>query len=642
MPERQIYIEPMPLGEAQQLWRDKLEALGAWKPLGGETLSVDDALGRVTAGPVFARVSSPFYHSAAMDGVAVRFEDTLGASERSPRRLAAGYDAVYVDTGDPLPEGFNSVIMVEDIDELEGGDIEIIAPATPWQHVRVIGEDIVETELILPENQRIRPQDISAMLAGGITEAEVRKRPVVALIPTGNELVEPGALLKKGDIIEYNSRMLAGMVREWGGEPLRYGIVPDSLDALKKYIQDAAGKADLVVVNAGSSAGSEDFTYHAVRELGEVYVHGVNTKPGKPAILGAVGGRPVIGAPGYPVSAWLVFMLFARDLIHRMQGLTPTPPERVEARLSRQLASQLGPEEFVRVKLGRVDDNIVATPLQRGAGVLMSLVKADGIIRIPSGSEGLPAGGNVEAELLTTRDVLDGTVVCIGSHDNALDLLASFLKRTHPDLSLSSAHVGSMGGLIALARGEAHMAGSHLLDERTGEYNVPYIKKHLGGTKTVLVNLVYRVQGFIVPKGNPKGISGFADLARPDLSFVNRQTGAGTRLLTDLHLRRAGIEPTKVNGYAHEEYTHMGVASAVLTGVADTGLGILAAANALGLGFVPVAEERYDLVIPERHYDTQKVRAVVDLIRKDAGFREAVGNMGGYDTRDMGKEMWRS
>jgi molybdopterin molybdotransferase/putative molybdopterin biosynthesis protein len=641
MNERRIYIEPMPLGDAQRLWREKLEALGAWSTLGAETLAVDGALGRVTAGPVFARVSSPFYHSAAMDGVAVRFEDTLGASERGPKRLAVGRDAVYVDTGDPLPDGFNSVIMVEDIDELESREIEIIAPATPWQHVRVIGEDIVATELILPENQRIRPQDISAMLAGGITEIMARRRPVVALIPTGNELVEPGALLKKGDIIEYNSRMLAGMVREWGGEPLRYGIVPDSLEALKKYVMDASGKADLVVVNAGSSAGSEDFTYHVVKELGEVYVHGINTKPGKPAILGAVGGKPVMGAPGYPVSAWLVFGLFAKGLVYRMQGLVPPPVEKVEARLSRQLASQLGPEEFVRVKLGRVDDNVVATPLPRGAGVLMSLVKADGIIRIPPGAEGLAAGGSVEAELLGPRDALDNTVVCIGSHDNALDLLASFLKRRRPELSLSSAHVGSMGGLVALARGEAHMAGCHLLDERTGEYNVSYVQKHLAGTKSVLVNLVYRVQGFIVPRDNPKSIAGFSDLARPEVSFVNRQAGAGTRLLTDLHLKRAGIDVSKVRGYDHEEYTHMGVASAVLTGVADTGLGILAAANALGLGFVPVSEERYDLVIPERHYDTDKVQAVVELIREDAGFREAVNSMGGYDTRDMGREMWR-
>ncbi len=641
MPDRRIYIEPMPLGGALALWRKRLEALGAWNSLEPEELAVDDARGRVTAEPVFASLSSPFYHSAAMDGVAVRFADTIGASERSPKRLAVGPDAVYVDTGDPLPEGFDAVIMVEDIDELAGGRIEIIAPATPWQNVRVIGEDIVATELILPVSHRIRPEDVSAMLAGGLTSVNVTRRPVVALIPTGNELVEPGVALRKGDIIEYNSRMLSGMAGEWGARAVRYGIVPDNLDTLKKYILDAAGEADLVVVNAGSSAGSEDFTYHAVKELGEVFLHGVNIKPGKPVILGAVNGRPVIGVPGYPVSAYLAFRLFARELVYRWQGTTPPAAEIIGARLSRQLASPLGPEEFVRVKLGRVGGNVVATPLSRGAGVLMSLVRADGIIRIPPESEGLAAGSMVEAELLTDRETIDNTIVCIGSHDNALDLLASFIKRRHPGLGLSSAHVGSLGGLLALARGEAHMAGSHLLDEATGEYNVSYIKKHLAGIETVLVNLVYRVQGLIVGRGNPKGIKDFEDLARPDVTFVNRQAGAGTRMLTDLKLREAGIEAASVRGYDNEEYTHMGVASAVLSGVADTGLGILAAARALGLEFIPVAEERYDLVIPAEHYESENVRALMEVVREDAAYRAAVEAMGGYDTRDMGKVMWR-
>ena len=637
MSTRRVYIEPTPLDDALRIWRERLEAIGAWAPMTGETLGVDDALGRVTAGPVAAKISSPFFHSAAMDGVAVRFTDTVGASERSPMRLALGEQAVYVDTGDPMPEGMDSVIMVEDIDDIDGENIEIIAPATPWEHVRVIGEDIVATELIVPQSHYLRPVDVAALIAGGITELSVRRRPNVALIPTGDELVQPGAIMRRGDILEYNSRMLSGMAREWGANTKRYDIVPDSPEHLKKYIREAVAGHDMTVVNAGSSAGSEDFTHRVISELGEVILHGVNIKPGKPVILGVIDGKPVIGAPGYPVSAYLAFRLFARELIYAWQGLTPPAPEVVTARLSRQVSSPLGQEEFVRVKVGRVGGGFIATPVARGAGVLMSLVRADGIFRVPANSEGVGAGSEVTAELLRPKSEVENTIVCIGSHDNALDLLANFLKTKHSELSLSSAHVGSLGGIMALKRGEAHMAGSHLLDEETGEYNVSYLKKHLSEKRPLLINLVYRVQGFIVPKGNPKNIKSFEDLKRPDVSFVNRQAGAGTRLLTDLNLKRLGLAPSEVKGYDHEEYTHMAVASAVLTGVADTGLGILAAATALGLDFVPVAEERYDLIIPEEFVETPMITALLEVIREDKGFREAVESLGGYDTRDMGR-----
>jgi len=640
MSDRQIYMSLTPLDDALRLWRERLDAIGAWTPLGAETVSVDEALGRVTAAAVAAVLSSPFYHSAGMDGVAVKYTDTFGASETSPKSLVIGEQAIYVDTGDPMPEGMDSVIMIEDIDELAGGSIEIIKPATPWQHVRVIGEDIVATEMIMPENHLIRDVDAAALIAGGLTEVSVRRRPKVALIPTGDELVQPGALLKKGDILEYNSRMLAGMAGGWGADAVRFGIVPDSVDALKKYIEDALRDSDLIVVNAGSSAGSEDFTRRAIAELGEVLLHGVNIKPGKPLILGTVGGKPVMGVPGYPVSAWLTFRLFAQELIYRWQGRVPPASEYVSARLSRQAASPLGQEEFLRVKLGKVGGNLMATPVSRGAGALMSLVRADGLVRIPAGMEGLGAGSTVEAELLTPKDTIEHTLVCIGSHDNALDVLGNFLKKRHPEMGMSSAHVGSLGGIMALAKGEAHIAGSHLLDEETGDYNVSYLKKYLKDKRPLLINLVYRQQGFMVLPGNPKGITKFEDLKRPDVVFVNRQAGAGTRLLTDLHLKRVGIDPSDVKGYDHEEYTHMGAASAVLTGVADTGLGILAAARALGLDFALVAEERYDLVIPLEHAGLPMVAALLDIIRNDADFKAAVESLGGYDARDMGMVMW--
>ena len=651
---REIYLEGTPLHEALTKWLTRFDSEESGRPLPGEIIQVKDSLGRITAEAIIAKISSPFYHSSAMDGYAVRFVDTFGASETSPKRLRAEEQAVYVDTGDPMPDGFNAVIMIEDVNIVgakskgqsaksekdESGYIEIISPATPWQNVRVIGEDIVATELILPENHRIRPVDTGAMLAAGYTEVAVRRKPKVVIIPTGTEIVEPGTELKKGDIIEFNSRILGGLVSEWGGNAVRFRIVPDRFDEIKKAILDALGMGDMVVVNAGASAGSEDFTARAVRELGDVLLHGVNIKPGKPVILGWVRGKPVLGIPGYPVSAFITFHLFAKPLIYKWQGLEVEKPEMIRAKISRQVASALGQEEFLRVKIGKVGNNLIATPISRGAGVLMSLVRADGFVRIPAMSEGIGSGTEVDVELIRSRSDIENTVVCIGSHDNALDLLANILKKKYPRLSLSSAHVGSMGGLMALKRGEAHFAGTHLLSEETGEYNVPFIKRLLSDKKIVLINLVYREQGLLVLKGNPKNIKGFKDLTRDDVIFVNRQAGAGTRLLTDKCLKELSINPKDVKGYEREEYTHMGVASAVITGIADTGLAILASAKALGLDFISVAKERYDLAVPREFLETDMLQNLLNIIRVDKEFKETVKGLGGYDVSDMGKVMY--
>jgi putative molybdopterin biosynthesis protein len=475
------------------------------------------------------------------------------------------------------------------------------------------------------------------MLAGGHTEVLVRKKPVVVVIPTGTEIVEPGSDLKKGDIIEFNSAILRGLATEWGGESIRYRIVPDNLEELKNAILEACSLGDMVVVNAGASAGSEDFTAKAIQDLGEVLLHGVGIKPGKPVMLGWVRGKPVLGIPGYPVSAYITFTLFAKPVLYTWQGIEMEGPEMLRAKISRQTASVVGQEEFLRVKVGKVGDSFIATPVTRGAGVLMSLVKADGFVRIPAMSEGLAAGTEVAVELMRSRSDIENTIVCIGSHDNALDLLANILKKRFPGFSLSSAHVGSMGGLMALKRGEAHMAGTHLLNEETGEYNVAFIQRLLSGRKITLMNLVYREQGLIVPRGNPKNITGFRDLTRKDVIFVNRQTGAGTRLLTDKCLKELGVNPDAVQGYEREEYTHMGVASAVLTGIADTGLAILASARALNLDFIPVAKERYDLAIPHEFIKTRMMHCLIEIIQQDADFRNTVAALGGYDVSDMGK-----
>lgn len=634
-------MDDLPWEEALERYCEYLQSAGALNPGPSELIAAEKSISRVTASPVYARLSSPHYHASAMDGMAVHSTSTYGASESTPKHLKVGTEAVVVDTGDPLPAGCDAVIMIEDIHYIEADTIEIINPATPWQHVRVVGEDIVATEMIVPSNHLVRPIDIGAFLAGGVDHIYVHPRPRVALLPTGTELVQPGSILKPGNIIEFNTRILGAMVEQWGAVPLRRKIIADDFENLKEAVANAVDEADVVLVNAGSSAGSEDFTADIVRTLGKVLVHGIATKPGKPVILGEISGKPVVGVPGYPVSAYLDMELFLKPIIFRKLGLIPQPPEKIEAKVSRKLVSPLGVEEFVRVKLGQVGGKIIATPVSRGAGVLMSLVRADGMIRVPRLSEGYNSGETAPVELFRPLQEIRETTVIIGSHDIALDVLANFLHREYPAASLSSAHVGSLGGLSALRRGEAHCAGTHLLDEDSGEYNIPYVKRLLPGRDVTLVNLVYREQGLILAKGNPKGIRKLEDLAGREVSFINRQRGAGTRILLDYQLKELGLDPDAIHGYEHEEYTHMAVAAAVQAGVADTGLGIRAAAQALGLDFIGIAEERYDLCIPGEYLNSPYIQRLLEIMALPE-FQAEVSKLGGYDLRDCGKIIWTS
>ncbi len=636
MARRKVYLEPIPLDEALQKFFGALEARGLLRPLSGELVSVDAALGRVTARPVWAVLSNPHYNAAAMDGIVVRAEDTRAASETAPVRLRAREQFQWVDTGDPILAPFNAVIMLEHLYPVSDEEIEIHASVPPWHHVRAMGEDMVATELILPEGHTLTPADLGAIAGCGLGAVEVRQRPRVAVIPTGSELVPPGRAVKPGEIIEFNSLMLCGMVREWGGEANRTGIVPDDFPAIRAAVEEAVATHDVVVINAGSSAGSEDFTAAIVRELGELLVHGIAIRPGHPVVLGIVRGRPVIGIPGYPVSAVITCDLLVKPVLYRLEGRAVPGRPTLTATITRKILSPLGEDEFLRVKLGRVGNKVVATPLSRGAGVIMSLVRADGIVRIPRFSEGVHAGATVTVELLRRREEIEKTIVAIGSHDLTLDLLASLLRRSHPDLHLSSTNVGSLAGLLALKRAEAHMAGSHLLDEETGEYNLPYVARLLPGEKVVVLTLVHRDQGLILPKGNPKGITTLLDLVREGVAFVNRQRGAGTRILLDYRLKQLGIDPTRITGYEREEYTHLAVAAAVKAGVADVGLGILGAARALDLDFIPLLKERYDLIIPEPHYRDPLLTPLLDLITSE-GFKQEVEALGGYDTSETGR-----
>jgi putative molybdopterin biosynthesis protein len=599
------------------------------------------SLGSVTGKPILARRSVPHYHGAAMDGFAVSARETFGASEVNPLRLEAGKSAFAVDTGDVMPEGTDSVIMIEHVEVLGGTQIEIRAAAFPWQHVRKVGEDIVAGELLLPQNHRLRPADLGALLAAGVLEVPVFRRPVAWIQPTGTELVpaENAAEAKPGRIIEFNGTILAGLVEECWGEPFLRETIPDDYQSIKGFLAEAAASdADVVLINAGSSAGSEDYTAAAIGELGRVLVHGVAMMPGKPTVLGLIGNKPVVGVPGYSVSAIMAFEQFVRPLLYGLQGLPePAFPE-VEAVMGRKLPSRLGLEEFVRVILGRVQGRLVAMPLQRGAGVITSLTRADGLLRVPQELEGVDVDEKVRVRLLRSEGQLEHTLVMIGSHDNTIDVLANELKRRDSRVHLSSSNVGSLGGLMAVRRGQTHLAGSHLLETDTGEYNFAYIERYLKGTPVRVVQLARRQQGLLVKPGNPHEIQGIEDLARPGVRFVNRQPGAGTRILFDYFLDRQGLKPESITGYDQEEYTHMSVAVNVLSGRADCGMAIFAAARALGLDFIPVAEERYDLIVPESSWGDPKIRFVLEIIVSES-FRSTVQEMGGYDVRSSGRIM---
>jgi molybdopterin molybdotransferase/putative molybdopterin biosynthesis protein len=536
--------------------------------------------------------------------------------------------------------------MREHVHHTPDGHAELRAAVPPYQHVRTIGEDISATELLLPEGHRLRPVDVAACAAAGVVELLVRRKPRVVIIPTGDEIRPVGTELAPGEIADTNSMMLAAQAVEIGCETRTTGIVADDPDLITAAVREAATDADLVILIAGSSAGRDDYTARVVAAAGSLAVHGVAVRPGHPVVLGTVAGdpaTPILGAPGYPVSAALTFDIFAAPMLAALEGASPRERPATSARLARKLASAIGSDDWVRVRLGRVGGDIVATPLPRAAGVLTSLVRADGLLVVPAGVEGHHAGEHVRVELLRGLGDVERTIVAIGSHDLVLDVAASALRAADPLITLASSNVGSLGGLVALRDGLCHVAGSHLLDPATGEYTLPYLDRIFGagigpGADLAVVRLVHRDQGLLVAPGNPLGLSGIADLTRPDLRYVNRQRGAGTRVLLDHELGKLEIDPTTISGYSREEHTHLGVAAAVAAGRADTGLGIQAAARAFGLGFVPVAREPYDLVLRTAGLDDEVLAPLWALLKRP-DFLNEVEKLGGYSCAETGRRI---
>jgi putative molybdopterin biosynthesis protein len=654
------FVHDVPAAEAFAAWVEACRGAGCPERVEVATAPLDRAVGRVTAEPVWARRSSPPFDAAAMDGIAVRAAHTVGAGETSPVRLGRDRYEV-VDTGDPMPPGRDAVVMREDVHWVGGGSeddpagVELRAAAAPYQHVRSIGEDVSAAELLLPAGHRLRPVDVAAAGAAGLTELAVRRAPLVAVIPTGDEIRPIGAELKPGELPDTNSLMIAAQASDAGCEAIRHEVVPDEPGRIVEAVREAAAAADLVIVIAGSSAGRDDYTADVVAEAGTLAVHGVAVRPGHPVVLGVVAGAkpgaapeaveprdaaptPILGAPGYPVSAALTFDIFAAPLLARLEGAPDPDWPRARAHLARKLASNLGSDDWVRVRLGRVGGRLVATPLPRGAGVLTSLVRADGLLVVPAPLEGHHAGEEVEVRLLRGVGEIERTIVATGSHDLVLDLAASALRKADPGIALASSNVGSLAGLAALRDGLCHVAGSHLLDPDTGDYTLPWIERLMPDRDLAVVRLTYREQGLIVAPGNPLGLRGIGDLTRPGLRYVNRQRGAGTRVLLDHLLARQGIDPGDVDGYAREEHTHLAVAAAVAADRADCGLGVLAAARAFELDFVPVTQEPYDLVLDRAGLDSELLAPLWALL-ESRDFRAEVDALGGYDTTETGRRV---
>ncbi|ENZ02037.1 molybdenum cofactor synthesis domain-containing protein [Clostridium thermobutyricum] len=617
---RNVYIENKDPKEALSLYLENLDIKAST-----EEISLRNALNRISSEPIFSKISSPQNHLAAMDGICVNSSITSLASEINPLKLYENKDFIYVNTGNVIPDRFDSVIMIEDVLERDGF-IEIISPSKPWQHIRPIGEDIVKGEMVIPSNYKIDSFALGSLAASGNFKVKVYKNPTVSILVTGSEIVSSLENANKGTIIDSNSYMLSGLVSEFGGNPIIYEPIPDIYESIKSEIISAVKKSDIVIINAGSSAGTHDYTVHIIRELGKVFTHGVALKPGKPTILGEIEGTPVIGIPGYPVSAYVSFKEFVVPVINSFLNKNISYQNKIEGILTKKIPSSFKYRELVRVNTGIVNNKIIATPIARGAGITTSLLKADGIIEIDRSLEGLNTGDKVEISLLKPIEKIKENILSIGSHDILMDILRDFIP-------ITSSHVGSLGGIMALKQNQCHLAPIHLLDSKTGEYNISYVKQYFK-EPMILIKGVKRIQGFMVKKGNPKNITSIKDLTNPNIKFVNRQRGAGTRILLDFLLSQNNISKDQIIGYEREMLTHMSVAAEVNSNKVDVGLGVYSAAKEMNLDFIPVGNEEYDFLIKKSSLEflSPFIKAL-----KSKEFKAALENLGGYEFTNSGE-----
>ncbi len=663
MKGRRIFRKLIPLEEARRLLYEHFTP----KPLGVEEVPLTEAYNRVLGEDVISGVDVPGFDRAAMDGFAVRAEDTFGADEENPVRLVvigqveAGEaprlevcegEAVEVATGAPIPRGADAVVMVEYTQPVDGEQIEVFKSVTPGENVLSAGFDIRVGELILRRGERITPREIGVLAAVGLSSVKVFRKPRVAIISTGKELTRPGEPLEFGKIYDINSSSLAGAVVESGGEPVQMGISSDDPEEIAGKIKRALSEADLVLTSGSTSAGAGDVMYRILNKLGEpgVIVHGLAVKPGKPTIIAIIDGKPVFGLPGYPTSALTIFNLLVKPVILQMAGSAELGVKaKVRARMAFKVFPAKGRREFLPVHIIRREDgSFLAYPVLTGSGAITTLAMADGFIEIPEGVELLSEGEEVSVNLFSS-EVRPADLVIMGSHCIGVDILLRCLRERRPSFKVKVVNVGSIGGINAVRRGEADIAGIHLLDEETGGYNIPFLERYNLSGRAVLVRGYKRQQGFMVKKGNPKGIRSFRDLLRDDVTFINRNVGSGTRVLIDMNLTKVSKElgisveevRSRIRGYNMEARSHSAVASMVLHDRADVGIGIKTAAELHGLDFIPITDEEYDFLIPKERLNKGSVKDFLEILRSD-GFRRELSRRapGLTATEETGRIIW--
>ncbi len=601
-----------------------------------ETVPLYLAVNRVLANDVYALTDVPPFDRATMDGYAVRAEDTFTAEEDNPVSLKvtgvieAGKkpevevsrgEAVEIATGAMMPKGANAVVMVE-YTRKRGDEIEVVKPVSPGENVMYAGSDIMAGELIAREGSRLTHREVGVMAACGIKDVEVYRKPRVAIISTGNELISPGEKLVEGKIYDVNSYSLAAAVEENGGEAILIGVARDNEAEMRRMIDKALRETDIVITSGSTSAGAGDVMYRILDEFNPgVIVHGIAIKPGKPAIIAVNDSKPIFGLPGYPTSAMTVFEVIVAPIIREMAGISESEVARLKARLALKVFSTEGRREYLPVNVVEGVEGYSAYPVSGSySGAVTAFAFTDGFVEIPENVVMLEEGEEVEVKLFSHLRPAD--LMIIGSHCIGVDILLSILREKGPYMS-KVINVGSTGGILAVKRGEADIAGTHLLDE-SGVYNEPIVRKY-GLRNVLLVKGYLREQGLIVARGNPKRIRGFEDLLREDVAFINRNRGSGTRILTDMYLRevaeKRGVSfqelTASIKGYTVEAKTHTSVAVAVASGKADVGVGIKSVAVNYGLDFIPLRSEEYDFLIRRDRMEKEAVRDFLECLTSE-------------------------
>ncbi|MFX0096725.1 MAG: molybdopterin biosynthesis protein [Candidatus Hodarchaeota archaeon] len=639
MKERKIFRELVTLEEAHEILSKHLTLVPDV-----ETISLTSAQKRILAQNVISPIDVPGFDRATMDGFAVIAEDTFGAEETRPRRLKivgrieAGEtpivgiksgEAIEISTGAPLPKGTTAVIMVEYTTQSQGS-VNIYKSARPGENVMATGSDIMMGELILRKGCVLTPREIGVLAAVGMTEVEVFCKPRVAIISTGNEIMPLDRLLDYGQIFDVNSYSIAAAVEESGGMPILLGIGRDDEKELKEKLTQGLVQADMILTSGSTSAGIGDMVYNIIDELGKpgIIVHGIAVKPGKPTIIGIVNDKPIFGLPGYPTSALTMFNLIVRPTIQRLAGIIPKSSAKISAKVATKIHSVLGRKQFLPVNVVETKDGYRVYPSSKESGAITTLAEADGFIQIPRNKEILFPQDSAEVYLFAD-ELRPADLVIIGSHCIGIDIILSLLYDRYPGFLAKVINVGSIGGLRALMRGEADIAGIHLFDEKTGEYNTPFIDKYGLTGEALIVRGYKRKQGLIIPKGNPKQIHGLDDLLRTDVVFINRIPGSGTRVLLDSKLselsrnRHQTFEEISANieGFGVEAKTHSAVAAAILYKKADAGLGIETVAKNYDLDFIPIAQESFDFVILKNRLEKPWIKRFVSMLGSET-FKE--------------------